>query len=58
MRDITERKQQEQAIANLRNEIETATEAHGNLLALMRRDQIQTIGRASGNSDQKVKKSA
>ena len=58
MRDITERKQQEQAIANLRNEIETATEAHSNLLALMRREQIQTIGRASGNPDQKVKKSA
>jgi cell cycle sensor histidine kinase DivJ len=58
MRDISERKQQEQAIENMAARLDQANAAQSKLLAIMSHEHAQTIQRLSSSSDNKVKKSA
>ena len=58
MRDISERKQQEQAIENMAAQLDQANAAQSKLLAIVSHEQVQTIQRLSSASDNRVKKSA
>jgi cell cycle sensor histidine kinase DivJ len=58
MRDISERKRQEQAIGDMADQLEQANAAQSKLLAIVSHEQAQTIQRLSSASDIRVKKSA
>ncbi len=58
MRDISERKRQQQAIENMADRLEQANAAQSKLLAIVSHEQAQTIQRLSSASDIRVKKSA
>jgi cell cycle sensor histidine kinase DivJ len=58
MRDISERKRQEQVIENMAAQLAQANAAQSKLLVIMSHEQAQTIQRFSSASDIRVKKSA